>query len=261
MTNQPLEIVVTNDDGVTAPWLVLLAETASEFGNVTVIAPDTNRSTCGHQKTLGRPMRVTLVSAVAGRPTFACDTSPSDCSALAGLGFLDKKIDVVFSGVNPAANMSRDVTYSGTVTAALEATIWGLRAAAFSVDNPKGDYAEESELIRPYLRRAIRTFLGLELPPFTILNVNFPNPKHLVNREAEFMITTQGERFYRDVLIKNIDPFGRPYYWFGGEIPDGGEERGTDTGEVMAGNISVTPIHLDMTAHQQLAKLRALDWK
>lgn len=258
---QPLEIVVTNDDGVTAPWLGLLAETAAEFGNVTVIAPDTNRSTCGHQKTLGRPMRVTPVSAVAGRPTFACDTSPSDCAALAGLGFLDKKIDVVFSGVNPAANLGRDITYSGTVTAAIEAAIWGIRAAAFSIDNPKGDYTEESELVRPYLRRAIRTFLGLDLPPFTILNVNFPNPERFAEREAAFVITTQGERIYRDVLVRNVDPFGRPYYWFGGDAPTGEETRGTDTGEVMAGNISVTPIHLDLTAHAQLTALRTVAWQ
>ena len=122
-----------------APWIALLVETASEFGNVTVIAPDRNWSATGHQKALGRSMRVDPAAPVGGAPAYACDHSPSDCSALAGLGFLNKKIDVVFSGVNPTNNVSRDITYSGTVTAALEATIWGMRAAAFSLDEP-GSY-------------------------------------------------------------------------------------------------------------------------
>lgn len=255
----PLEIVVTNDDGITAPWIALLAETASEFGNVTVIAPDRNWSATGHQKALGRSMRVDPAAPVGGAPAYACDHSPSDCSALAGLGFLNKKIDVVFSGVNPTNNVSRDITYSGTVTAALEATIWGMRAAAFSLDEP-GSYTENRDIVKPYLRRAIRTFSGIALPPFTILNFNFPDPETLKRGQSEFVITVQGERVYRDELIRRVDPFGRPYYWFGGDKPEGDTHPGTDCGEIARGNISVTPLHLDLTAREELAALRKVVW-
>lgn len=258
---KPLEIVVTNDDGISSPLLALLAGVSKEFGNAVVIAPDRNWSATGHQKTLGRSMRADPVPPVAGVPAFACDHTPSDCSALAGLGFLDRKIDVVLSGVNPASNASRDITYSGTVTAALEATIWGIRAAAFSIDGFKGDLEENCALLRPYLKRAIRKFLDIVLPPFTILNFNFPNPALLKEKEARFVVTKQGERIYHDELIKRVDPFGRPYYWFGGEMPSGDRMEGSDCGEIARGNISVTPIHLDLTAHKLIEPLRKFDWR
>lgn len=258
---KPLEIVITNDDGITSPLLALLADVAKEFGNATVIAPDRNWSATGHQKTLGRSMRVDPAAPVSGVPAFACDHTPSDCSALAALGFLDRKVDIVFSGINPVSNTSRDITYSGTVTAALEATIWGLRGAAFSVDGFKGDLDENCALLRPYLKRAIEKFLAIELPPFTILNFNFPNPKLLKEKEAVFVVTRQGERVYHDVLDRRVDPFGRPYYWFGGDMPSGDRMAETDCGEISRGNISVTPIHLDLTAHALIEPLRKLDWQ
>lgn len=259
MTCKP-EIVVTNDDGISSPWLAVLVETAKEFGNVTVIAPNRNWSATGHQKALGRSMRVDPAPAVAGCTAYACDSSPSDCVALACLGFLDKKIDVVFSGINPLINTSRDVTYSGTVTAALEATIWGIRSAAFSIDNPAGPVEENAALLKPYLRIAIRRVIETQLPPFTILNYNFPAPERYRERAPEFVITKQGERIYHDILIKRIDPFGRPYYWFGGDMPTCEIVPGTDCGEVALGNISVTPLHLNLTAEAEIEPLRQIDW-
>ena len=134
-----------------------------------------------------------------------------------------------------------------------------MRAAAFLFDE-FGSYAENRDIVKPYLRRAIRTFSGIALPPFTILNFNFPDPETLKRGQSEFVITVQGERVYRDELIRRVDPFGRPYYWFGGDKPEGDTHPGTDCGEIARGNISVTPLHLDLTAREELAALRKVVW-
>lgn len=255
-----LEIVVTNDDGITAPGIIALAKVAQKLGNVTVIAPDKNWSASGHQKALGRPLRVEPVSFPVEIPAYATDGGPSDCVALAGLGFLNKKIDLVLSGINPTSNVSRDITYSGTVTSALEATIWEMSGIAFSIDaastKPKDIDFDHSE---PIILNIINTFLTNTLPPFTILNVNIP---YAVKKEKpEYVLTRQGERYYRDELVRRVDPFGKPYYWFGGEFPTGDNEEGTDCGEIAHGNISITPLHLDLTAHQLIAPLNEWNWQ
>lgn len=244
-----MHILVTNDDGVFAPGLLALAQAAKKITDkVTVLAPDHNWSASGHVKTLHRPLRVNEVQLEDGTPAWASDGAPSDCVALAQLGFIPDKIDLVLSGINPNANIGHDLTYSGTVTAAMEAAIWGIPGVAVSLDKPEDhvglvDYGPAAEAAR-----RIVTWLWEQpdLPQDTILNVNVP---YLSLSEIKgFRITRQGMRIYRDELLRRLDPRGKPYYWIGGEAPTGVEEPGTDFGALLAGYVSITPIQLDLTS-------------
>ncbi|KAA3643026.1 MAG: 5'/3'-nucleotidase SurE [Chloroflexi bacterium] len=257
-----MHILVTNDDGVTAPGLLALAQEIRkiEDAEVTILAPDRNWSASGHVKTMHRPLRVKTVELPDGTSAFASDGAPSDCVALALLGVLDKKIDLVVSGINPHANMGHDVTYSGTVTAAMEATIEGVPGIAVSLETPDGfrgqqDYAPAARIGRRVAEQVIQH----GLPKGTSLNVNVP---YLQDDEFKGLrVTRQGLRVYRDELIQRDDPRGRPYYWIGGEPPTGVSEDGTDIGAVYDGYVSITPLQLDLTAHQFMSELNEWDWQ
>ena len=247
-------ILVSNDDGVYAPGLLALALEMQKLGKVWVVAPETNQSITGHKKTLDRPLRANPIKDVFPEniPAFAVDGAPSDCVALTLMGLIDEKIDFVVSGINTAANLGQDLTYSGTVSVALEAAIFGLPAIAFSLADriPHADYGAAAIVAR----QITATTIQHGLPQHTILNVNIP---HLPLSEIKGQhITTQGLRDYRDVLDKRIDPFGKPYYWIGGAEPAGDvETEGTDIWAVHNGYISITPIHLDLTRHEFIAYL------
>lgn len=252
-----MHILVTNDDGVFAPGLLALAQSMREVAeNVTILAPNHNWSASGHVKTLHRPLRVSEVVLEDGTKAWASDGAPSDCVALAHLGFVSETIDFVLSGINPNANIGHDLTYSGTVTAAMEAAIWGIPGIAVSLDRPEGfsgvvDYrpaAEAAQRIVHWLRQQE------DLPKDTILNVNVPYGP-MVEMKG-FKLTRQGLRIYRDELIKRLDPRGKPYYWIGGDAPTGVEEPGTDYGALSAGYISITPIQLDLTSRLMSAWLK-----
>jgi 5'/3'-nucleotidase len=254
-----MHILVTNDDGVNAPGLFALAQEMRKLGQVTVLAPDRNWSASGHVKTMHRPLRVTEVSLADGSPALASDGAPSDCVALALLGLISEKVDLVVSGINPNANVGHDVTYSGTVTAAMEAAIWGLPGLAFSIDPPdypieKVDYQTAARIAGKITRQ-----VGLHgLPKGTLLNVNIPGfPEQDIHG---FQITRQGLRVYRDQLDKRSDPRGKPYYWIGGEAPTGIPEEGTDVGALAAGYVSITPLDLDLTACEVIDKVKDWDW-
>jgi 5'-nucleotidase len=244
-----MHILVTNDDGVHAPGLLALAQAAREIADeVTVLAPDRNWSASGHVKTLHRPLRVNQTVLEDGTSAWASDGAPSDCVALAQLGFIPSRIDLVLSGINPNANIGHDVTYSGTVTAAMEAAIWGIPGIAVSVDQPEDltgpvDY-------HPAAEAALRIIRWLkaqsDFPEDSVLNVNVPYGP--LAEMKGFRITRQGLRIYRDELVRRLDPRGRPYYWIGGEAPIGVEEPGTDYGALLAGYVSVTPLQLDLTS-------------
>ena len=255
-----MHILVTNDDGVNAPGLFALVQEMRELGEATVLAPDHNWSASGHVKTMHRPMRVKEVHLQDGSHALASDGAPSDCVALAVLGVLSEKIDFVVSGINPHANLGHDVTYSGTVTAAMEAAIWGLPAIAVSLDSPENhldelDYGPAARAARRVVERVSR----YGLPKDVLLNVNVP---YLQDEEIKgYKVTRQGLRVYRDQLDKRIDPRGRPYYWIGGEAPTGVPEEGTDFGALAEGYVSITPIQLDMTAWEVLDSFREWDWK
>ncbi len=253
-----MHILVTNDDGVNAPGLLALAQAMRPLGNVSVLAPDRNWSASGHVKTLHRPLRVKETSLADGTPALASDGAPSDCVALAILGLIREPIDLVVSGINPHANLGYDVTYSGTVTAALEACIWGLKGLAVSVESPEDlrgplDYGPAAQVAY----RVAKTVLKNGLPSGIVLNINVPYLP--AERLEEFTITRQGLRIYRDELIRREDPRGRPYYWIGGDLPIGVEEDGTDYGTITSGGVSITPLQLDLTAYSAMKTLS--DWR
>ena len=249
-----VHILVTNDDGVTAPGLLALAKEMEILGKVSILAPDRNWSASGHVKTMHRPLRVKEIQLSDGMPALATDGAPSDCVALAVLGILPEKIDLVVSGINPNANLGYDVTYSGTVTAAMEATIWGLPGIAVSLDSPDNHLGALNYGMAARVARQVADKVNRRgLPKGTLLNVNVP---YLPLAEmVGFKITRQGLRVYRDELDRRLDPRNRPYYWIGGQSPTGVREDGTDFGVLKQGYVSITPLHLDMTAYHVVDSL------
>ncbi len=237
-----MHILVTNDDGISAPGIAALAAALRRIDSaqVSVMAPAQNQSAAGHRKTLHDPMRIQPGQLCDGTDGFACSGSPADAIALALLGFIKQKVDIVVSGVNQGPNLAQDITYSGTVTAAMEAAIFGIPAIAVSLDSftePAFDAAAE------FAARITPVVVQRGLPRLTLLNVNAP-----LGEAKGVKVTRQGHRIYRDVLVERIDPMGQPYYWIGGDRPTGDiEEVGTDVWAVAQGYISITPIRLDMT--------------
>jgi 5'-nucleotidase len=195
-----------------------------------------------------------------GSAALASDGAPSDCVALALLGYLPEKVHLVVSGINPNANLGHDVTYSGTVTAAMEAAIWGLPGVAVSLDSPENhlgalDYGPAARVAR----RIVEILAARPLPKDTFLNVNVP---YLPDDEIKgFLVTRQGLRVYRDQLDRRLDPRGRPYFWIGGEAPTGVPEPGTDFGALLEGYASITPLQLDLTAWKDLETFQAWSWE
>ena len=255
-----MHILVTNDDGVQAPGLLALAQEMRALGEVTVFAPDRNWSASGHVKTMDRPLRAREVTLADGSSALATDGAPSDSVALALLGLVKEKIDLVVSGINPHENIGHDVTYSGTVTAAMEAVIGGVPGMAVSLNAPDDfhgalDYGTAAQVAR----QVAATVLAKGLPEGVLLNVNVPYLK--LNEIKGFMITRQGLRVYRDALDARTDPRGRPYYWIGGDFPTGIMEEGTDYGAIKAGYVSITPLQLDLTAREAMEEMKKWEWK
>lgn len=250
-----MRILVTNDDGVQAPGLLALAQEMRKLGDVTVLAPDRNWSASGHVKTMDRPLRVRETRLLDGSTAWCSDGAPSDCVALALLGLLKEKYDLVVSGINPYANIGHDVTYSGTVTAAMEAVINGVPGVAVSLNSPH-DLVGPAEY-GPAARMALKVIeksLPQGFAPGVFLSVNVP---YLPDAEIKgLMVTRQGQRVYLDALDARADPRGRSYYWIGGEFPTGVPEEGTDFGALTEGYVSVTPLQLDLTAWDTMNKLK-----
>jgi 5'-nucleotidase len=249
---------MTNDDGIQAPSLLALAQSMRTLGKVTVLAPDRNWSASGHVKTLHRPLRVRETSLADGTPALTTDGSPSDCVALAVLGLVQEPLDLVVSGINPLANVGHDMTYSGTVTAALEAGISGIPGFACSVDPQDSqpvpaDYRPSADIFRSIISQAMARPRSGNL----ILNINVPLIP--IDQMKGVAITRQGIRIYRDALVERDDPRGERYYWIGGEAPTGLRESGTDFWALANRYVSVTPLTLDLTAAQFLPTLEAWD--
>lgn len=249
-----MNILVTNDDGVMAPGLLALAKEMKQFGDVTILAPDRNWSASGHVKTLHKPLRVKKVNLDSHIEVYASDGAPSDCVALALLGALDKKFDLVVSGINPNANIGHDITYSGTVTAAMEGTIAGLPGIAVSLDSPQDHLGDlDYQTAAKVAGKVVENVIKHGLPKGILLNVNVPYLE--IDQLKGFSITRQGLRIYHDALVKRIDPRGKPYFWIGGDAPTGIEENQTDYGMMKAGYVSITPLQLDLTAFNILPEI------
>lgn len=256
-----MHILVTNDDGVNAPGLLALAQEIRKLdAQVTVLAPDRNWSAAGHVKTMHRPLRVSETTLQDGSQAFKSDGAPSDCVALAMMGVLPQKFDLVVSGINPNANIGQDLTYSGTVTAAMEAAIWGIPGIAVSLNAPEHytgplDFAPAARITCRILTALTKNGLDNKKPP--IININVPYLPE--DKIKGILITRQGLRIYRDELVKRLDPRGRPYYWIGGEAPTGKNEDGTDFGALSQGYISITPLQLDLTDYPAMEQMDELN--
>jgi 5'/3'-nucleotidase len=253
-TTRP-RILVTNDDGIESRGILALKRALEPLGDVTVVAPDTNQSAVGHQKTLMRPLRVRERILADGSTGYSIDGSPTDAVSLAFLGYFEERFDLVASGINYGANLGDDITYSGTVSAAMEAVINSCPAFAISqeyYEHP--DFALAAEAARVVARNVLEH--GLKRGE--LLSVNVP----AVSVEAceGFEVTRVGRRVYQDELVQRFDPRGIPYYWIGGPPPSGISVPGTDFHAVVNRRISVTPIHLDLTGRRLLRQLKTWDW-
>lgn len=252
-------ILVTNDDGVSAPGIQALAQVLDDMGTVTVLAPERNWSAAGHPKTMHKPLRIQTVRWPDGRTAYASSGAPSDCVALALMGAVETEFDLVVSGINSNYNLGTDVLYSGTVAGAMEAIISGVPALAVSLgrlDDPALERRAALDKAAAVAGHLADLVLARGLPPYTLLNVNVPGIPPACIQGSQ--VTRLGRRIYRDVLVVRDDPWGRPYYWIGGEVPTGVPEDGSDIGAIENDFISVTPLGIDLTNHSCIETLR--DW-
>ena len=236
-------ILVTNDDGIRAPGLRMLAEALQPLGTVEVYAPESQQSAVGHSVSLHKPLRVTTLE-----PGWhMVDGTPTDCVMLAVRSLLGRKPDLVVSGINPGANLGDDVTYSGTVAGAFEGMLLGIPSIAVSDVSYSPLHQATSGLVGA---RVARYVLDKGLPPDTTLNVNVPDVPF--DQLKGLAITRMGRRSYQDDIVQRTDPRGGIYYWIGGDEPTHIMESGTDFEAIEAGKVSITPLHRDLTHHATL---------
>jgi 5'-nucleotidase len=250
-------ILLTNDDGINAPGLHALRQALAPLARLIIFAPDHNWSAAGHTKTMHKPLRVNRLQLQDGTEAYTTTGAPSDCVALALLGILPERPDLVVSGINQGPNLGHDVTYSGTIAGAMEAAISGFPAVALSLDSYD---SQDFSLAAQFAARIVGQVLQRGLPPGIFLNVNVPSlpPGSEVTKA---IVTRLGRRVYRDVLVERQDPRGRPYYWIGGDLPGGHPDEGTDIWAMANGYVSITPLHLDMTAHELLPELQKWEFE
>lgn len=245
-----MNILLSNDDGIHAPGLQALAEALEPLGRVVVVAPDRERSAAGHAVTLHRPLRLTSL-----RPDwYAVDGTPTDCVHLGIHGLLKQTPDLVVSGINAGGNLGDDLTYSGTVSVALEGCLFGVPSVAFSLVAREGFHYGPAARVAAVLARSIAS---RGLPRGTFLNVNLPNRADGAGVKGVRM-TRQGQRVFGDGVAESVDPRGRAFYWIGArELGYVEEEEGTDVEAVARGFVSVTPVRTDLTDYGFLEELRA----
>jgi 5'-nucleotidase len=248
--DQPPLILVSNDDGIHSEGLTALAAALEPLGEVVVVAPDREQSAASHALTLHRPLRVYE----RGPARYAVDGTPTDCVNLAINGILPRRPALVASGINTGANLGDDVTYSGTVSAAMEGTLLGIPSIAVSLVG-RGSFRFEAAAA--CAARLVGWVLAHGLPPDTLLNVNVPQLADGA-RPRGLALTRMGRRRYGDAVVEKVDPRGRKYYWIGGAELDFVAEEGTDFHAVQQGLVSVTPIQLDLTSYRSIDALRAL---
>jgi 5'-nucleotidase len=249
-------ILVTNDDGIESRGLLSLKKALETMGDTYVVAPETNQSAVGHSKTFMRPLRVRERVLDDGSVGWSVDGSPTDAVSLAFLGYFDIGFDLVASGINYGTNLGDDVTYSGTVSAAMEAVLSGCPAFAISQE-----FVEEPDFTLAGLMAGLtaRNILEHGLDPGELLNINVPG---ITPDQCEGVaLTRMGKRVYQDQLIERMDPRGTPYYWIGGPPPSGLAEPGTDFHALVNRYVAVTPIQLDLTAQRLLARIDGWTWQ
>ena len=242
--NRAVGILITNDDGYFAEGLIALRDRLSLEWDVLVVAPDREQSGTSHSLTMHRPLRMEKVE----DGLYRVDGTPTDCVLLAARGVLGAPVSVVVSGINRGANIGDDVTYSGTVAAAMEGTLLGIPSLAVSLDGSR-NFSAAAEVTAG----VVRHLCVRDLPEDTFLNVNVPDlPLAEIKGVA---ITRQSRRSYIDQVVARRDPRGREYYWIAGSIADREASDGSDFAAVGDGYVSVTPLHLDLTKHAAISVL------
>ncbi len=242
-----MHILITNDDGYLAPGIQILAEYLASVADITVVAPDRNKSAASNSLTLTRPLRATRIEG----NIYYVDGTPTDCVHLAISGLLDSRPDMVVSGINAGENLGDDVLYSGTVAAAMEGRFLGLPAIAVSLTGKKyRHYASAAEITRQIIENLDRN----PLPDDSILNINVPDME--IDAIDSIQATRLGFRHKAESMVSQCDPYGRPMYWIGppGEVQDAGP--GTDFYAVEHGKASVTPLQIDLTRHEGINPLQ-----
>lgn len=243
-------ILISNDDGVHAPGIKALAKALAEVADVTVVAPDRERSGASHSLTMDVPLRTHRVK----DNVIGVDGTPTDCVLLALKLLLPEPPDLMVSGINRGPNMGDDVTYSGTIAAAMEATLLGIPSIAVSLCRCESG-AYNFEPSARIAKDVALMVLGRGLPKGTLLNVNVPNiPRdEIVGVE----LVRQGKQVYEEAVIEKKDPRGRTYYWIGGQLTSWEPEPDTDYAAVSSGRVSITPVHLDLTDYAAMDVLRS----
>jgi 5'-nucleotidase len=254
MTNSKPNILVVNDDGITAPGIKVLIHIMKEIGRVVVVAPDSPQSGMGHAITIGKPLRLDKVDLYEDVEMYSCSGTPVDCVKLAVTKiFKGKKPDLCVSGINHGLNNGINVLYSGTMSAAVEGAIEGIPSIGFSLD----DYTWQADFshAEKYIKEIALQVLANGMPTATLLNVNFPNGGHIKG----IKICRQANAKWAEDFDERVDPYKRPYYWLSGvfQLNDNGED--TDSWALANHYVSVVPIQFDMTAHHAIPVLNS--WK
>ncbi|MBN1503605.1 MAG: 5'/3'-nucleotidase SurE [Candidatus Eisenbacteria bacterium] len=246
-------ILVTNDDGVHAAGLSALREALSSVGKVVVIAPDREQSATSHSLTLEHPLRVRHIE----ESFMSVDGTPTDCVLLAFNGLLQEKPQMVVAGINHGPNLGEDVSYSGTVAAAIEGTLQGAPSVAVSL---AGKAPYDFEAACSFTVKLVRTIEERGMESQALLNVNVPNLPPADVRGVK--VTRLGRRVYRDMIVRKTDPRGKSYYWIGGNEPTYmASAENTDFNAVKSRMISVTPMHLDFTDYKKIVEMESWDLK
>jgi 5'-nucleotidase len=243
-----LHVLLTNDDGIHSPGIKALWEEFSQTATVSVVAPDSERSACSQSITVHSPIWVSEYD-LAGITAFKVGGTPTDCVKLALKVLLPERPDIIVSGINNGSNLGTDVLYSGTVSAAIEGALSGVPSIAVSLDYfdgapIEGTYANAAKVAREVAESVLKN----SLPPNTLLNVNLPAiPVSQIKGRA---VTKLGIRHYENTFEKRQDPWGKTYYWMGGEIGTGHNDPDSDIIAIDEGKISITPVHFDLTNYK-----------
>ena len=246
-----MKVLLTNDDGIYAQGLWALYKRFAGDHDVTVIAPDRERSAVGHGITLNEPLRTTYVEVNGGYKGYAVTGTPADCIKLGVLEILDEKPDIVISGINPGANVGVNINYSGTVAAAKEAALYGMTAIAVSIQGTElNNYDDTAFFIEVLSKKVFEN----GLPFGTFLNVNIPDMP--VKETAGLRFSRQGVKFCSDYFEKRIDPRNRTYYWQGCDSQFLDNSSDVDSAAIYDNFISITPIKCDMTDYKMLEDLK-----
>jgi 5'-nucleotidase len=250
-------ILVTNDDGITAPGIRALIDVMSKIGDVLVVAPDKPQSAMGHAITINNTLYLNKISVDDAAVTeYSCSGTPVDCVKLAVNEILKKKPDLCVSGVNHGSNSSINVIYSGTMSAAVEAGIEGVPAIGFSLLDY--DWNADFDTIKPFIEKITLEALENGMPKDVVLNVNFPKLKKEAIKGIK--ICRQAKAIWAEKFDKRVTPQGKDYYWLAGEFINQDKGQDTDEWALANGYISVVPVQFDLTAHHSIQELNTWKW-